>query len=77
MAGHAILSVKCGVIFGPAVPDNASLPEVATAELTGLLDGYSEPAIALDPDYRILAANRAYRDLYGDGKGVAGRHCYR
>jgi transcriptional regulator with PAS, ATPase and Fis domain len=58
------------------MPDNPPLPDVATAELTGLLDGYSEPAIALDLDYRILAANRAYRDLYGGGKDHTGRHCY-
>ena len=72
MAVHGVLAVKYGVTMS----ENAPLSEAAPAELTALLDGYPEPAIALDLDYRILAANRAYGEIYGDGKDLAGRHCY-
>jgi two-component system, NtrC family, response regulator HydG len=34
-----------------------------------------DPAILLGRDYRILYANAAYRETYGDAVG-AGRHCY-
>ena len=76
MAGHGTIIVKYDVAHGPAMPDNAPRHETAPAEITALLDGYPEPAIALGLDHRILAANRAYRELYGDSKGIAGRHCY-
>lgn len=45
-------------------------------EITGVLDCIKDPAIALSTDYRILAANQAYRATYSDGKPLLGRHCY-
>ncbi|HSH30602.1 MAG TPA: hypothetical protein VK971_11890, partial [Thiohalobacter sp.] len=45
-------------------------------EITGVLNCIEEPAIALDTDYRILAANEAYRRTYGDGRPLHGRFCY-
>ena len=45
-------------------------------ETTALLDSIAEPAILLSPDYRILAANQAYRMHYGDGKPLHSRRCY-
>ena len=48
----------------------------AKAEVAGVLDAIDAPAVALTPDYRILAANRAYRDTYGDGNPLHDRHCY-
>ncbi|HHJ17998.1 MAG TPA: sigma-54-dependent Fis family transcriptional regulator [Gammaproteobacteria bacterium] len=50
--------------------------EHSQTEVTGVLDALGAPAVALTPDYRILAANQAYRDTYGDGKPLHDRHCY-
>ena len=41
-----------------------------------LLDGFDVPAVLLAPDYRILAANRAYRLSYGLNGDVVGRTCH-
>jgi transcriptional regulator with PAS, ATPase and Fis domain len=43
---------------------------------TAVLDCLSDPAILLDEDRRILAANRSYRDAFGDGGPVVGRRCF-
>jgi DNA-binding NtrC family response regulator len=48
----------------------------ALPELTGLLNAYRDPAILLDRDYRIVTANRTYRDIYGEGRPLQSRHCY-
>ncbi len=48
----------------------------ATIEVTCVLDVIDAPAVALTPDYRILAANHAYRKTYGDGKPLHDRTCY-
>ena len=45
-------------------------------EVTALLDGIEDPAVLLSPEYRILAANQAYRDRYGDDLPLHDRHCY-
>ncbi|MFV9616204.1 MAG: sigma-54 interaction domain-containing protein [Gammaproteobacteria bacterium] len=50
--------------------------ERATTEVTGVLDVIDAPAVAITPDYRILAANHAYRKTYGDGKPLHDRSCY-
>jgi transcriptional regulator with PAS, ATPase and Fis domain len=41
-----------------------------------ILDALPHPAIALSTDYRILAANRAYRDLYSFAQGPIQKRCY-
>ncbi len=46
------------------------------AELTSLLSGIEEPAVLLSTDYQILAANEAYRDVYGEEKPLHNRYCY-
>jgi len=48
----------------------------ARTELTGILEVIDAPAVALTLDYRILAANRAYREAYGDGQPIHDRACY-
>jgi len=53
-----------------------ALPRKALPEITGLLNAYSDPAILLDREYRIVTANRAYRDAYGEGQPLGQRHCY-
>jgi len=48
----------------------------ARTELTGILEVIDAPAVALTLDYRIIAANRAYREAYGDGQPIHDRACY-
>ena len=45
-------------------------------ELVSYLEGLAEPHILFDRDYRILAANAAYRQQYSPGRSVVGRSCY-
>ena len=49
--------------------------EIAT-DVQAILDCLPDPAILLSRDYRILMANQAYRDIYGDGTPLRRRHCY-
>lgn len=53
-----------------------SFSERAKTGVTGILDVIDAPAVALTTDYRILAANRAYRETYGDGNPLHNRRCY-
>lgn len=46
------------------------------SELVSVLDAMPGPRILLDLEYRILAANQAYREEYGDPAGLIGRTCY-
>jgi DNA-binding NtrC family response regulator len=41
-----------------------------------LLDGMDGPAIAVAPDYRILAANRHYQQSFANGASVVGERCF-
>jgi transcriptional regulator with PAS, ATPase and Fis domain len=45
-------------------------------EARALLDGITEPAVLLSPDYRIVAANGAYCSRYNNGEALLHRHCY-
>lgn len=54
-------------------PPPGKTPE---ADLDGLVADLPAPAVILDPDRRILAANRLYSVLFGDGEPLSGRHCY-
>ena len=45
-------------------------------ELTAFLEGLPEPHILFDSQYRILAANAAYRRAHSPDRSVVGRHCY-
>lgn len=56
--------------------DPTRFSERAKTEVTGLLDVIDAPAVAITPDYRILAANQAYRAVYGDGSPLHDRTCY-
>lgn len=46
------------------------------AELVSVLDAMAGPRILLDLEYRILAANQAYREEYGDPEGLIGSRCF-
>ncbi|WP_028303348.1 sigma-54 interaction domain-containing protein [Oceanospirillum maris] len=50
-------------------------PNRLPTELVSMLQSYPDPAVLLSADYRILSANAAYRQTYGD-VSVAKRHCY-
>ena len=45
-------------------------------ELTAFLEGLPEPHILFDAQYRILAANAAYRRQFSPERSVVGRRCY-
>lgn len=45
-------------------------------ELMSFLEGRSEPHILFDAQYRILAANAAYRLQFSQAQSVVGRSCY-
>ncbi len=45
-------------------------------ELVSYLEGMAEPHILFDTQYRILAANAAYRRLFSPDRSVVGRTCY-
>jgi transcriptional regulator with PAS, ATPase and Fis domain len=55
---------------------NVHFNERFTAQITGVLDVIGAPAVAITTDYRILSANQAYRDSYGDGSPLLERTCY-
>ncbi len=48
----------------------------ALPELISFVESLDLPRILVDLDYRILAANRAYREVYSPNDSVVGRHCY-
>ncbi|MDP2793977.1 MAG: sigma-54-dependent Fis family transcriptional regulator [Sulfurisoma sp.] len=45
-------------------------------QLAAYLESVAEPSIILDDDYRILAANAAYRRDFGGSHDVTGHRCY-
>ena len=51
---------------------HATLP----SELIAFLENASEPSIVMDGEYRIVAANAAYRREFGGGQPIHGRTCY-
>ena len=66
----------------PVLADNGSIRRHPGArlkplpELTAFLEGLPEPHILFDAQYRILAANAAYRRQYSPDRSVVGRCCY-
>jgi transcriptional regulator with PAS, ATPase and Fis domain len=47
-----------------------------TNELISFLENHPDAQIVMDADYRILAANAAYRRIYAGGRDVVGQTCY-
>ena len=45
-------------------------------ELTSFLEAQPDAQIVMGADYRIVAANAAYRRIYGGGRNVVGQFCY-
>ena len=59
----------------PASRRAATLPP-ALPELVSYLEGLTEPHIVFDHQYRIVAANAAYRQQFSPRTSVVGRTCY-
>lgn len=53
-----------------------NLAAQALPELVSYLEGLAEPHILLDTQYRILAANAAYRSQFSPGREMVGRLCH-
>lgn len=51
-------------------------PNLVPSELIAFLEGALEPAIVMDAEYRIVAANAAYRREFAGGQPIRGRTCY-
>ena len=52
------------------------MQDYSLPELISFLDGLPEPRIVMDAQYRILAANRAYRREFGADARIVGQTCY-
>ena len=57
----------------PAVPAQISIP---SAELVSLLEAQPEPQIMVDSNYRIIAANTAYREQIAHDSSPIGKRCH-
>ena len=53
-----------------------SKPSDPPAELVSLIEAFTDPHILCDRNYRILAANAAYRAKWVDRQEIVGRSCY-
>jgi transcriptional regulator with PAS, ATPase and Fis domain len=51
-------------------------PDEVPRELQSLVEQLHGPHIVIDAEYRIVAANGAYRDSYMRGREVVGQRCY-
>lgn len=66
----SILTIDFGAM------DNIDMQTPSLGELVSFLDGLPEPRIVMNSDYRIVAANAAYRREFGGRQEVVGRTCY-
>lgn len=55
---------------------NNAIVALCDASTQSLIDMQDQPAVLIDRDYRIVAANRAYQIAYTAGADLIGRHCY-
>ncbi len=53
------------------------MSERVPAEVVSIIESIGEPAVIIAPDYRILAANEAYKGEYGDPGQKGESLCYR
>lgn len=50
--------------------------ETELSAIRQVLEAFREPSILLSPDYRILAANTAYQEVYGTDADGSSRACH-
>lgn len=53
-----------------------AVDQTSLVELVSFLESFPEPHILCDRDYRILAANTAFRANWGEQTEVVGRKCF-
>jgi transcriptional regulator with PAS, ATPase and Fis domain len=75
------LGSKSALTGLPYIADNDVSPAAYNdmtppAELLSLLEALNEPRILVDSEYRIMAANQAYRREFGNPRAIIGRTCY-
>lgn len=75
------LGAKSALTGLPYIADNDVSPAAYNdmtppAELLSLLEALNEPRILVDSEYRIMAANQAYRREFGNPRAIIGRTCY-
>ncbi len=58
------------------IVDMTQTNSILPGEMLALLESLPEPRILVDPDYRILSANAAYRHTFGNPADILGRTCY-
>jgi transcriptional regulator with PAS, ATPase and Fis domain len=56
--------------------EQGSICQLPDVTLPSVLEGLGEPAVIIDDNHRIVAANQAYRDHFAEGHRVCGKHCY-
>jgi two-component system response regulator HydG len=56
--------------------DSSGICQLPDVTLPSVLEGLGEPAVIIDDNHRIVAANQAYRDHFAEGNRVCGKHCY-
>jgi two-component system response regulator HydG len=69
---YAIFGIHSGIEMIATTPPLPVVPR----EVQSMLELYTDPAILVSPDYYILAANQAYKHLYGDDTPLRHRRCY-
>jgi len=52
-----------------------NIPELLP-QMASLVNALPEPRVFIGTDYRVLAANKAYRESFGETRNVVGRRCY-
>lgn len=67
----SVLLTVCAASPRAMPPSSPPLPE-----LVSFLETLPEPHILCDRDYRIVAANAAYRAQCREARDIVGRHCY-
>ena len=67
---------RSGIVNGMSSSHTPPTEGAPLADLVAYLDGLPEPHILFDAEYRILAANAAYRAEFGRRQSVIGRTCY-
>jgi DNA-binding NtrC family response regulator len=76
MSSKGLATAKFGRQWQPLPPHPTGARLKPLPELTAFLEGLPEPHILFDTQYRILAANAAYRRQHSPERSVVGRHCY-
>ena len=56
--------------------DSNRISPLSDVTLPSVLEGLREPAVIINAEHQIVAANQAYREHFAEGDRVCGKHCY-